>query len=318
MWVNLLAILFSTSLWAAGLDYYHWKDLELRFADKDRLYINYQLLKDYHINFPILRLYDNSAMKGKPVYEFTEKGTLENGSLKCGIHDYDCQDGPIYKKPWSYRDSGELGVYLLVEREINDGIFEIKHRGTSYYLNISSLKDYKRINLKLDTGDHLKSKSYWVQKSHSHLMKQIKEKFPAFEVEKKKVIDCLRSKDTTCANKYKISESLQLLKQNSIKFSDVDPDSDYYKQLIRYDYTSKNVSIRRVLAACFDNGKLLTDFFTTSVSDMLTTSAEFYSPDRIDFIDGEQLGIECSIEIQTDNLGEVKSVQISFSHQQDV
>ena len=302
----------------AGADYYHWKDLELPHADKDRLFISYQLLKDYQINFPIIRLYNNREMKGEPVFEFTSRGTLEKGVLKCELDNFACQNGPIYKRPWGHRDGGYLAIYFLIEQEISDSTFVIKHAGQSYFFSLSSLKDYKRVVVKNDSSEHENTKSYWVQKSHSYFIKMIKEKMPLFELEKKKAIDCLRSKDTKCMEKYPLDSSLAFLKEIQLEFTDTSGDPEYYKKLRSYDYSIKNMSIRNALADCLERGKILTDVYTNPVGDMLATYARFYSTAQIDFIDEEKLSFECSFSFKTDKSGDSKSVNVGFLHQMDI
>jgi hypothetical protein len=318
MWLFLLAIISSTSLWAAGVDYYHWKDLELPLADKDRLFVNYQLFKDYHINFPSFRLFNNREMKGEPAFEFTSRGTLEKGELKCALDSFGCQHGPIYKRPWGHRDGGHYAVYFPIEKHIDDTNFEIKYGGQSYFLSLSNLKDYKPIVIKFNSTEHQNSKNYWIQKSHPNLLKKFKEKMPRFEEEKKKAIVCLRSQDNKCVEKYSIESSLVSLKETFLESGDVSTDSEYYKQLNSYDYTNKNMNVRNALADCLENGKILTDVFTNPVGDMLATAADFYSTAQIDFVEGLKLNFECSFGFKTDKSGEVKSIQTWFSYQLDI
>lgn len=318
MWFFLFAIISSASSWAAGVDYYHWKDLELSLADKDRLFINYQMLKDYRTNFPLIRLYNNREMKGEPAFEFTYRGTLEKGELKCALDNFGCQHGPIYKRPWGHRDGGYYAVYFPIDKQIDDTTFEIKHGGQSYFLSLSNLKDYKPTVIKSDDVDYQNAKYYWITKSHPYLVQKFKGKMPDFEVEKRKAIECLRSKDTKCMGKYPLDRSLVFLKESHIEFTDSSGDSEYYKKLRSYDYSIKNMSIRNALADCLERGKILTDVYTNPVNGMLATSADFYSNAQIEFVEGEKLSFECSFSFKADESGDLKSVHIGFSHELDI
>lgn len=318
MWLFLLAIISSTSLWAAGVDYYHWKDLELPHADKDRLFINYQMLKDYRTNFPVIRLYKNTDMKGDPAFEFTSRGTLEKGELKCAIDNFGCQHGPIYKRPWGHRDGGHYAVYFPIEKHIDDTNFEIKYGGQSYFLSLSELKDYKAIVLKPNSTDHQHTKNYWIQKSHPYLIQKIKEKMPNFEAEKKKAVECLRSTKSKCTENYSIESSLASIKENIFDLSDLSGESDYVQKLKSFDYSNKNMNARNALANCLENGKILTGVYTNPVDGVLTTTADFYSNAQIDFIEGEKLKFECSFSFKTDKVGVLKETFIWFSHQLDI
>lgn len=273
----------------AGVDYYHWKDLELPHADKDRLFINYQMLKDYHINFPVMRLYNNREMKGEPIFEFTARGTLEKGELKCDLKDFDCQHGPIYKRPWGHRDGAFFAVYFPIEKQIDDTTFEIKHGGLSYFLSISSLKDYKLVIVNFEDREYQTSKFYWVQKSHQYIVQKFKEKMPNFEEEKSKMINCLRSADIKCTKKYGLSDSLIQLKEMLLENSDP-TNTIYHTPVSQFNYSPGNVEVRSVLAACLEQGKVLEGVSFQQNNDRSFYSLDIYSKERIKM--GDELNFE--------------------------
>lgn len=161
------------------------------------------------------------------------------------------------------------------------------------------------------------SKSYWVQKSHSYLIQKFKQKMPNYDEEKKKAIDCLRSKDTKCIQKYSIERSLDQLKEELSENSSPS-DNPNHSKLIGYDYTINNESLRAALASCLEKGKVMTDFFSVPVNSLISTTMTQYSTNTISIYAGYSLDFECFFGFRTDKSGELKTIQIGFSHHLDI
>jgi hypothetical protein len=306
---------FSTSLWAAGVNYYHWKDMELPMAGKDRLFINYYD-PNFKLDFPGVKLYSSRELKGEPSFEFNSKGTFEKGVLKCALNNYECQAGPLYKRPWAYRDSGSFGIFLPLEKQLDDTTFEVKYEGKSYFLSLSTLTDYKLITVKFDSTEHLMGKTYWIQKSHSYLIQKFKEKMPSFDEEKKKAIECLRSKDNKCIEKYSIGGGLKQLKSDLLEQS-TPSDNPNHSELSSFDDTINNASFRTALASCLEQGKVMNDFFTVPRRGLFSTTLKLYSPTTISVFGGYNFSFECSFGFKADKSGTVKSLHLGFSHHLD-
>jgi len=313
MWLFLFSIISSTSLWAGGADLYHWKDLELPNADKDRLFINYEMPNDKQINFPAIRLYNNRDMKGKPEFEFTARGTLEKGDLKCAIDNFACQYGPIYKRPWGYRDGQFFVVYFPIERQIDESTFEIKHGGLSYFLSLSNLKNYKSTVVKFDDAGRQGGQYYWIQRSHPYLVQKFQEKMPRFEEEKKIAISCLRSTNDTCANKYNFLGSLLQMKKMLLEHSDPSV-PQFHGPISQFDYSVSNIEVRNALATCLEHGKALVDPSSKDTKERFHQTFKFYSAAKIKMSHDLNFEFECSFTFIIDKIGKSDSIKLGLLH----
>lgn len=309
MLAPLFMLFFSAFSFAEGVKFYKWLDMELALADKDRLFINYR--DDMHEGkFPGFKLFSNREMKGDPAYEFNSKGTFEKGALRCALDNYDCQIGPIYKRPWSGIEDRWFGIIIPIKKRLDEKNFEIEHKGKLYFLNVSTLSQYEPVQVKFKNTDHLKMKSYWIQKSHSYLIQKIKEKIPTYDEEKKKAVQCLRSEDIKCVEKYDLITTINELKESA--FSSYELYGAPTNDLVNFDFSVKNMNMRSSVANCIEYGKMLTNFNTSPIENGFEIDAELYDSGIIK-LGNSHVGIDCSISFKVDKVGKIKSINVAFS-----